>query len=205
MIPCLILEKYILRVFKGVMSVKVILQSEVENLGKNGDVLVVADGYGRNYLLPKGLAVKATPQNLKKLEALIKAREEQKKEEIEIARGLEAKINEITVVIRAKAGDKGKLFGSVTNSDIVAQLEEQHGIVVDKRKVDLKQSIKETGFYTVNIKLHPEVNAGLKVSVEPEQDQKKQPVQKAEEEPEQKEVLEEVEVEEQEETGEKEE
>lgn len=183
---------------------KVILQTEVENLGKNGDVLVVADGYGRNYLLPKGLAVKASPQNLKKLEAVIKAREEQKKEEIEIARGIEAKINEITVVIRAKAGDKGKLFGSVTNSDIAAQLEEQHGIVVDKRKVDLKQSIKETGFYTVNIKLHPEVNAGLKVSVEPEQEQKKQPVEKAEE-PEQKEVVEEAEVEEQEETGEKEE
>jgi hypothetical protein len=108
-------------------------------------------------------------------------------------------------VIRAKAGDKGKLFGSVTNSDIAAQLEEQHGIVVDKRKVDLKQSIKETGFYTVNIKLHPEVNVGLKVSVEPEQDQKKQPVEKAEEELEQKEVLEKTEVEEQEKTGEEEE
>lgn len=154
---------------------KVILRSEIENLGKNGDVLVVADGYGRNYLLPRGLAVKATPQNLKQLEAAIKAREEQKKEEIEIARATAAKIIESTVVIRAKAGDKGKLFGSVTNTDIAAKLEEQHGIVVDKRKIDVKESIKLTGFYNINVKLHPEVNAELKVAVEAEQDQKKQP------------------------------
>jgi len=154
--------------------VKVILKSEVEDLGKPGDVLVVADGYGRNYLLPKGLAVKATPGNLKALDAAIKAREEQKKEEIEVARTTAAKINEITVVIRAKAGDKGKLFGSVTNTDIAAKLQEQHGITVDKRKIDLKESIKMTGFYTVNVKLHQEVVAELKVAVEPELDAKKQ-------------------------------
>lgn len=181
---------------------KVILQSEVENLGKSGDVLEVADGYGRNYLLPKGLAVKATPQNLKRLEAAIKAREEQKKEELEIARATAEKINDCTVVIKAKAGDKGKLFGSVTNNDIAAQLEEQYGIVVDKRKVDLKESIKETGFYTVNIKLHPEVNVGLKVSVEPEQEQKDQPVNDAKEETEQPEKALEEKAEEEGEAGE---
>lgn len=153
---------------------KVILRSEVENLGKSGDVLVVADGYGRNYLLPKGLAVKATPQNLKQLESAIKAREEQKKEEIEVAKRLAAKITDVTVVIRAKAGDKGKLFGSVTNNDIAAKLDEQHDILVDKRKIDVKESIKQVGFYTINVKLHPEVVAELKVNVEPEQDKKAQ-------------------------------
>lgn len=153
--------------------VKVILKSDVENLGKAGDVLVVADGYGRNYLLPKSLAVKATPGNLKQLESAIKAREEQKKEEFEIAKKLAAKIADITVVIRAKAGDKGKLFGSVTNNDIAAKLEEQHDITVDKRKIDIKESIKQIGFYTINVKLHPEVVAELKVNVEPEKQEKK--------------------------------
>ena len=154
---------------------KVILKSEVENLGKEGDVLNVADGYGRNYLLPKGLAVKATPQNLKALEATIKAREEQNKQELEMARDLAAKINDLTVVVRAKAGDKGKLFGSVTNGEIAAQLEEQHGITVDKRKIDLKEPIKLVGFYTVNVRLHQEVVQELKVAVEAEVDPKSQP------------------------------
>lgn len=153
---------------------KVILKSEVEDLGKTGDVLTVADGYGRNYLLPQGLAVKATPKNLKQLEATIKAREEQRKTEIEVAKATALKINDVTVVIRAKAGDKGKLFGSVTNTDIAERLQEQHGITVDKRKIDLKESIKLTGFYTVVVKLHPEVVAELKVAVEAEADPKKQ-------------------------------
>lgn len=162
---------------------KVILRNEVENLGKNGDVLVVADGYGRNYLLPKGLAVKATPQNLKQLESAIKAREEQKKEELQIAKELAEKIARASVVIRAKAGDKGKLFGSVTNSEIASQLEEQHSIVVDKRKIDVKESIKQIGFYAINVKLHPEVVAELKVTVEPEEDKKAQPAAAPEAEP----------------------
>ena len=152
---------------------KIILKSEVEELGKSGDVLVVADGYGRNFLLPKGLAVKATPQNLKQLESSIKIREQQKKEEIEVAREIAAKINDVTVMIRAKAGEQGKLFGSVTNTEIAAKLQEQHKIVVDKRKIDLKEPIKGTGFYTINVKLHSEVNGELKVAVEAEQDPNK--------------------------------
>lgn len=153
---------------------KVILKADVEALGKVGDVLVVADGFGRNFLLPKGLAVKATPGNLKQLEASINAREEQKKDELEVARATGAKINDVTVVVRAKAGDTGKLFGSVTNTDLAAKLLEQHGIEVDKRKIDIKEAIKATGFYTINVKLHQEVVAELKVVVEPEEDPKKQ-------------------------------
>jgi large subunit ribosomal protein L9 len=153
---------------------KIILKADVEALGKVGDVLVVADGYARNYLLPKGLAVKATPGNLKQLEASIIAREEQKKDELEAAKAIGAKINDVTVVVRAKAGDKGKLFGSVTNTEIAAKLLEQHDIEVDKRKVDIKEPIKATGFYTIYVKLHPEVVAELKVAVEPEEDPKKQ-------------------------------
>ncbi|HBT19856.1 MAG TPA: 50S ribosomal protein L9 [Peptococcaceae bacterium] len=152
---------------------KVILKAEVENLGKEGDVLEVADGYGRNYLLPRGLAVLATPQNLKQLEKKIKAREEQKKQELEQARQLAAKINETTIVIRAKVGEKGKLYGSITNNDVAAKLSEQ-GIEVDKRKIDLKDPIKEVGFYTIGIKVHPEVYAELRVQVEAEKEENKQ-------------------------------
>lgn len=147
---------------------KVILRDEVDNLGQNGDVVDVADGYGRNYLLPKGLAVKATPKNLKQLQKEIQAREEQKKEEQEVARKLALKLGEVTVVVRAKAGEKGRLFGSVTNSEIASRLEEDHGITIDRRKIDLKDPIKEVGFYTINVKLHQDVIAELKVQVEAE-------------------------------------
>ncbi|NLO88749.1 MAG: 50S ribosomal protein L9 [Clostridia bacterium] len=151
---------------------KIILKAEVENLGKEGDVLEVADGYGRNYLLPKGLAVLATPQNLKQLEKTIKAREEQKKQELELAKELAAKINETTVVIHAKVGEKGKLYGSITNNDLAAKLGEK-GIEVDKRKIDLKDPIKEVGFYTIGVKVHPEVFAELRVQVEAEKEESK--------------------------------
>jgi len=160
---------------------KVILKAEVENLGKEGDVLEVADGYGRNYLLPRGLAVLATPQNLKQLEKKIKAREEQKKQELELARNLAAKISETTVVIRAKVGEKGKLYGSITNNDVAAKLSEK-GIEVDKRKIDLKEPIKEVGFYTIGVKVHPEVFAELKVQVEAEKEESKQEEEQGEEE-----------------------
>jgi len=150
---------------------KIILQTDVENLGKEGDVLEVANGYGRNYLLPKGLAVKATPHNLKQLEKKIRAREEQKKRELEQAKKLAARISETTVVIKARAGGKGKLFGSVTNSDLAARLEEQ-GIEIDRRKIDLKEPIKEVGFFAVGVKVHPEVFAELKVHVEAEKEEK---------------------------------
>jgi len=158
---------------------KIILQADVENLGKEGDVLEVADGYGRNYLLPKGLAVKATPHNLKQLEKKIRAREEQKKQEFEQAKKLAAKISETTVVVKARAGEKGKLFGSVTNSDLAARLEEQ-GIEIDRRKIDLKEPIKEVGFYTVGVKIHPEVFAELKVHVEAEKEEKESKVKEKE-------------------------
>ncbi len=153
---------------------KIILKRDVEDLGKVGDVLVVADGYGRNFLLPQGIAVKATPGNLKQLEDTIRAREEQKKDELEVAKAMALKIEEVTVVVRAKAGDKGRLFGSVTNTDLGALLLEQHGIEVDKRKILLKDPIKAIGFYQISIKLNPEVVAELKVNVEAEEDAKKQ-------------------------------
>lgn len=153
---------------------KIILKADVEDLGKIGDVLDVADGYGRNYLLPQRFAVKATSGNLKQLEASIQAREEQKRDELEVAKALALKVEEVTVVIKAKSGEKGRLFGSVTNADLAAQLLEQHGIEVDKRKVLLKDPIKAVGFYQVSLRLNPEVVAELKVNVEAEDDPKKQ-------------------------------
>ena len=150
---------------------KIILQAEVENLGMEGDVLEVADGYARNYLFPRQFAVEATPSNLKQLEKKIVLREEQKKQEVEIARDIAAKITDITVVLRVKVGEKGKLYGSVTNSIIAAKLGEE-GIDIDRRKIDLKEPIKEVGFYVINARIHPEVIAELKVQVEAEKDEK---------------------------------
>ncbi len=150
---------------------KIILQAEVENLGMEGDVLEVADGYARNYLFPRQFAVEATPSNLKQLEKTIVLREEQKKQEVEIARDIGAKITDITVVLRVKVGEKGKLYGSVTNSIIAAKLGEE-GIDIERRKIDLKEPIKEVGFYVINARIHPEVIAELKVQVEAEKDEK---------------------------------
>ncbi|NLK00216.1 MAG: 50S ribosomal protein L9 [Clostridia bacterium] len=153
---------------------KIILQTDVDKLGMEGDVLEVADGYARNYLFPRQLAVQATPSNLKQLEKKITLREEQKKQEIEIANDLAAKIQDVTVVLRVKAGEKGKLYGSVTNSIIAAKLEEEEGISIDRRKIDLREPIKEVGFYTINIRLHQEVIVELNVQVEAEVDEKEE-------------------------------
>lgn len=160
---------------------KIILQDYVETLGEEGDVLEVADGYARNYLLPRGLAVKATPQNLKQLEKVIEAREERKKEEIEKAQDLANSLAEISLVFKVKVGEKGKLFGSVTNDDIAKMLKEKHDIDIDKRKVEMKNPIKEVGFYVVPVKLHAEVHSDVRVQVEAEQEEEKKNEEEVEE------------------------
>ncbi|GAW93714.1 50S ribosomal protein L9 [Calderihabitans maritimus] len=144
---------------------KVILTQDVKKLGRKDDVVEVSDGYGRNYLLPRGLAVEATPENLKKLEKKKEAQERQYKLELEQARKLADKIAQSAVEIRTKVGEKGKLFGSVTSKEIASALERELGIKVDKRKIELPEPIKAIGKYSVNIKLHPEVEAKVEVNV----------------------------------------
>jgi len=146
------------------MNVQVILSEEVTNLGRPGDVVKVRAGYARNYLLPRKLAVEANPKNLREFEhakgvAMLK-REALKQK----ATGLKARIESLTLAINARAGEEGKLFGSVTNIDIERALRDK-GVEVERRRIALAEPIKQLGDFTVTVKLESEVEAHLKVNV----------------------------------------
>jgi large subunit ribosomal protein L9 len=143
---------------------KVILRADVDNLGRLGDIVAVRPGYGRNYLLPQGLASMATPGNLKVFEQerrKLQAMNDAVKAE---AAALAAKIEAAKVVIEVRVGDGDKLYGSVTTPQIATILEEQ-GVAVDRRKIQLEDGIRSLGEYVIDVKLHPEVVAKLTVNV----------------------------------------
>lgn len=143
---------------------KVILQDHVEGVGHLGDLLDVSDGFARNYLLPRGKAVEANKRNLKAFEHTKRVvAEKVRKEKLELET-LAKKISAVTLTIAAQVGKDDKLFGSVTVKDIAECLAEQ-GFTVDRRKIQLPQPIKELGFFTIPVKLHPEVTASLSVTV----------------------------------------
>ncbi|UMZ75163.1 50S ribosomal protein L9 [Natranaerofaba carboxydovora] len=144
---------------------KVILKQDVKNLGNKDEVKEVKEGYARNYLIPKGLAEKATKNKLKEVEKRRQEREQQEEKEVEEAEKLKEKLAEEKLVIKVKTGDEGKLFGSVTNKDISEKLQEDKNIQIDKRKIELDDPIKDVGSYEVDIKLHTKVEAKLKVEV----------------------------------------
>lgn len=146
----------------------VILNKDVKGTGKAGDVVKVSDGYARNMLIPKGLATEATQGNVRQLEKQKAIAAEKKAEEKAAAEKQAEKINKLTVVIKTKAGDGGKIFGSITSKDIAEALKKQHGIEVDKKKIQLSSPLKQTGEMSVDIKLYFEVSAKLKVTVEAE-------------------------------------
>ena len=147
---------------------KVILTQDVAKLGKKGDVLEVAEGYARNYLLPRGLAGEASKGKMNDLERQKKFEEEKKMKIKQKSEQLAEKINNMAVKIFAKVGDSGKLFGAVGNNDIAKALADQHKIDVDKKKIVLKDTIKTLGEYKVTLKLHPSVQAEIKVEVLPQ-------------------------------------
>lgn len=143
---------------------KVILLKDVENLGKEGEVVSVADGYGRNYLIPREFAVEATKTSMRLLERR-KAKEAQKEErELAKAEELKEKIENTEITMTVKAGEKGRLFGSVTSKDINQALTNK-GIDIDRRKMQMDEPIREIGEKIVPIKLHTDVVADLKVKV----------------------------------------
>lgn len=144
---------------------KVILLQDVKKLGGKGDVVEVADGYGRNYLLPRGLAREATSGNLKELEVIKQQQAEKQSKELEEARIQASKLSGSIVSIRVKAGEKGKLFGSVTSKEIADTIAAQFGLEVDKRKVDLPEAIKTLGDFPIKVKLHPQAIAEVTVRV----------------------------------------
>lgn len=143
---------------------KVILNENIETLGHIGDIVKVAPGYARNYLLPKKLAVIATEGNAKALEHTKRQMLYKKNKALESAKALGAKLEALSIVLSHKAGEEGKLFGAVTNMDIAAFLK-ANGFDVDRKNIVLADSIKHTGEYSVAMKIHPEVTATLKVTV----------------------------------------
>lgn len=143
---------------------KVIFLQDVKGHGKKGEVKDVAEGYARNYLIPRGLAKAATESALKSLEQMKAAEDRRKEQEREKARALAAKLSQMTVVIRAKAGQNGRLFGAVTGKQIAEALEKE-GIKLDKRQVELDEPIRELGTTRVTLRLYPEIKAELNVQV----------------------------------------
>lgn len=144
---------------------KVILQANVKNLGNKGELVDVAEGYARNYLVPRGLAVIASESNLKSLKAERSHAAAKAKREEEEARALAKTLEELTLTIPAKTGGSGRLFGSVTAGDIAEAAGKAAGIELDKRKVELDEPIKALGVYQVPVRLHKGIIATLKVSV----------------------------------------
>jgi large subunit ribosomal protein L9 len=142
---------------------KVILKENVEHLGHIGDIVKVAPGYARNYLLPKGLVVEATERNAKALEHTRKHLEYKKNKVLESARGLADRIGALSLSIAHQAGEEGKLFGAVTTKELAEKLHEA-GIEVDRKKI-IADPIKHTGEYEIPVKIHPEITATLKITV----------------------------------------
>ena len=144
---------------------KIILLEDVNGVGKKGQTINASDGYARNFILPKKLGVEATPANMNTLKLQQKAEEKRKAEELAQARAAAEKLENLTVNIAVKTGEGGKLFGSVTNKEISAALEKQHGLKIDKKKIVLADQIKMVGERHVEVKLHPQVTAELKVKI----------------------------------------
>lgn len=143
---------------------KLILKENLENLGQIGDIVKVAPGYARNYLLPKGLAIEATEKNAKALEHAKRQLAYKKNKALEAAKLLVAKLEALSINLTHQAGEEGKLFGSVTNMEIAAFLK-ANGLEIDRKKIVLAEPIKQLGDYSVPVKIHPEVSATLKVTV----------------------------------------
>lgn len=147
---------------------KIILTQDIHELGLEGDIVDVAKGYARNYLIPKGIAMEATEQNMKLLQTKRKKIEAKRLHAKEEAEKVREKLAEMVITISQKVGEEEKLYGSVTSMDIAAHLEKE-GVAIDRRKIVLDRPIKMLGEYEVPIKLYPEVTGNIKVVVTAEE------------------------------------
>jgi large subunit ribosomal protein L9 len=147
--------------------IEVILREDIKTLGRAGEMVRVKPGYARNYLLPKGLAYEATEGNRKRIAAETRVRTVRNQAERAEAEREAATLSGINLNLSGKAGEEGKLFGSITSQDIADALARE-GHPVDRRRIELESPIKSTGTHTVSVRLHPEVHAELRVSVVPE-------------------------------------
>lgn len=144
---------------------KIILLEDVKNVGKKGEIVEVADGYGRNFLVRNKLAVEATAQSKLILEKQKQQKIEQEKEDIKNAEVLKLKLAEITLVFPVKTGDNGKVFGSVSSKQIAEELIKKHKITIDKRKILDEGPFNTLGFYNIKIELHKQVIATIKIQL----------------------------------------
>lgn len=145
---------------------KVILTQDVKTLGKKDAIVNVNDGYARNFLIPKGLAVEATASALNEIRIKQGAEKHRKENELTEAQALQKKLSDITVTIRSKAGANGKLFGSITSKDIADHIKNDYNIAIDKKMINLHDAIKTLGLTEVEIRLYQGVIAKVKVKVE---------------------------------------
>jgi len=144
---------------------RIVLRDDVAKLGQKGDIVDVADGYARNFLVPRGLAIKAENGVVKQAEAMRRNRSARELRDREAAETLAARFNGRTLSVPARAGEGGKLFGSITSGDIVAALQAQFGVELDRRRLALDEPLKELGSVTLPVRLHPDVVANLTVDV----------------------------------------
>ena len=144
---------------------KVILKADIKGVGKKDQVINASDGYARNFLFPKNLAVEANAENMSKLKAKQDSNAFKKSQEKEEAQKIADKLSKILMKVQVKAGENGKIFGGVSSKEIVENLEKQYNIKVDKKKIDLKETIKTLGMFTIEIKLYEGVIGKLKIDV----------------------------------------
>jgi large subunit ribosomal protein L9 len=144
---------------------KIVLRDDVDSLGRKGDLVDVADGYARNFLVPRGLAMKATKGVAKQAEAMRRNREALEARDREAAQAIAARLDGVRIEVKARAGEGGKLFGSVTNADVADAVRGATEVELDRRSIDLPEPIKELGPASLPVRLHPDVAVELQVEV----------------------------------------
>ena len=144
---------------------KIVLRSDVDNVGHKGDIVDVADGFARNYLVPKGLALPASPGIQKQADAMRRNRDAKDRRDREAAEAIAAQLSGRAVTIEARAGEGGRLFGSVTSADIADAVQAQLGVEIDRRRIQLDEPLKELGPAELSVRLHPDVTAMVTVEV----------------------------------------
>lgn len=145
---------------------KIILIQDVKKLGKKGEIIEVNDGYARNYILPQKLGIEANSKNLNDLKLQKMKEEKDARKLLDEAKELAEKIGEQSVAVKMKAGEGGKVFGSVSAKEIAEAMKKQNGLEIDKKKIQLQEPIRSFGVHEVGVKLHPQVTATLRVKVE---------------------------------------
>jgi large subunit ribosomal protein L9 len=146
---------------------KVVLLKDVKNVGKRDDILTVSDGYARNFLFPQKLAAEATPGALKEIQRKRAAQDAREAELLAEAKNKAAALKDKVITLEVKCGEKGRLYGSVTSAEVAEALEKQHGVQVDKRKIDIGDPIRETGMRTISVWLYSGVTTPMRLDVVP--------------------------------------